>query len=318
MSKDFYYFTDRGMYFNEKDDPLSANLFSVEGPQWKILRAKLTPTFSSGKIRMMFNTVLECGEALKETIERHCLNGDSMDIKEVLGCFATDVIGKFYVKKLFCNVDFFLLGSCAFGLECNSLKDPTNSFRKYSKDVFTLTRWRILRNVLIFAMPNLARTLRIKLLNPDEENFFLNMVKETVAFREKNNYTRKDFMQLLIDLKKEDATFRIEQIAAQAFLFFVAGFETTSTTLSFALYELALNVEIQEKARKEVFDVINRCGGEFSYECLQEMKYLGQIVDGNDFFVFIFCFNSSIFFFFRNFKKVSSCSFYRKTLYERL
>lgn len=82
------------MYFNEKDDPLSANLFSIEAPQWKQLRAKLTPTFSSGKIKMMFNTLLECGEALKETLENFCSSGDSMDIKEVLSCFSTDVIGK--------------------------------------------------------------------------------------------------------------------------------------------------------------------------------------------------------------------------------
>lgn len=87
-------------------------------------------------------------------------------------------------------------------------------------------------------------------------------------------------MQLLIDLRKEDPTFRIEQIAAQAFLFFVAGFETTSTTMSFALYELALNEKMQERARKEILEVLNRHGGDFTYECLQEMKYLGQIVDG--------------------------------------
>lgn len=93
MSKDFHYFTDRGMYFNEKNDPLSANLFSIEGPQWKVLRAKLTPTFSSGKIKMMFNTLLECGDTLKETVDRYCQDATSLDIKEVLGCFSTDVIG---------------------------------------------------------------------------------------------------------------------------------------------------------------------------------------------------------------------------------
>lgn len=132
-------------------------------------------------------------------------------------------------------------------------------------------------------MPNLARTLRIKLLNPAEERFFLNMVRETVAYRENNNYTRNDFMQLLIDLRKEDPTFRIEQIAAQAFLFFVAGFETSSTTMSFALYELALNDKLQTRARQEILEVLQRHGGGFTYECLQEMKYLGQVIDGGFF-----------------------------------
>lgn len=107
MSKDFNHFTDRGMYFNEKDDPLSANLFSIEGAQWKILRAKLTPTFTSGKMKMMFNTLLECGDVLKERVDEFRQQGTSMDIKEVLGCFSTDVIGNTAKKSLRNkNVDF--------------------------------------------------------------------------------------------------------------------------------------------------------------------------------------------------------------------
>lgn len=94
MSKEFHHFTDRGMYFNEKEDPLSANLFSIEGPEWKVLRAKLTPTFTSGKMKMMFNTLLECGDTLKETIARYSEERKPIDVKEVLGCFTTDVIGK--------------------------------------------------------------------------------------------------------------------------------------------------------------------------------------------------------------------------------
>lgn len=134
--------------------------------------------------------------------------------------------------------------------------------------------------MIIFAMPSLAKTLGIKILNPEEERFFLNMVKETVRFREETNQIRKDFMQLLIDLRKEDKGFSIEQIAAQAFLFFVAGFETSSTTISFALYELASDATLQNKARREIQDVLKHHGGGFSYEALQDMKFLGQIVDG--------------------------------------
>lgn len=73
----------------------------------------------------------------------------------------------------------------------------------------------------------------------------------------------------------------IDEAAAQAFIFFLAGFETTSTTTSFALFEMAFNQEIQQKAREEVLLVLSNYSENITYDGLMEMKYLDTVVNGN-------------------------------------
>lgn len=49
IQKDFNHFVNHGLYVNERDDPLTGHLFNLENERWRYMRAKLTPTFSSGK-----------------------------------------------------------------------------------------------------------------------------------------------------------------------------------------------------------------------------------------------------------------------------
>ncbi|KDQ65278.1 cytochrome P450 9e2-like [Zootermopsis nevadensis] len=71
-----------------------------------------------------------------------------------------------------------------------------------------------------------------------------------------------------------------DDIAAQALLFFLSGFDTTSTLLCFASHQMAVHPEIQTKLQEEIDETLHEHGGKLTYEALQGMKYLDMVVSG--------------------------------------
>ena len=70
----------------------------------------------------------------------------------------------------------------------------------------------------------------------------------------------------------------MERLAAQCFVFFVAGFETSSSVQTFCLYELAINPHIQRKLQNEIDQTFQQTG--FTYEAVNDMVYLDMVVSG--------------------------------------
>ncbi|CAO1422642.1 unnamed protein product [Diamesa serratosioi] len=264
LVKDFNVFPNRGFYYNETDDPLSAHLFNIEDERWKVLRNKLTPTFTSGKLKMMFQTVLDVADKLIETLEKESSATGQLEVKDLMSRFTTDVIG-----------------SVAFGIECNSLNDKTAKFYEMGTKSFSSLP-SLFERFIKSSHKNLALRLHMKTIPEEVADFYMSVTKSTVEYREKNPHVkRQDFMNLLIQMKNsnDSDSLTIEQIAAQSFIFFFAGFETSSTTLTYCLYELSINEEIQERARQHVRDIMEKNGGILNYESLNEMNYLEQCVN---------------------------------------
>jgi len=71
-----------------------------------------------------------------------------------------------------------------------------------------------------------------------------------------------------------------DAFVGQDFIFLVAGFDTSGSTISYALYELALHPEIQNRLRAEIILVLNKHNGQLIYDGIQEMAYLDMFVSG--------------------------------------
>nr|CAD7257658.1 unnamed protein product [Timema shepardi] len=184
LVKDFTHFHDRRIVVDEELDPLTAHLFSLSGQRWKQLRTKLTPTFTSGKMKMMFPVLTKCGEQLRALVAEHVAIGDAVEVKDIVARYTTDVIA-----------------SCAFGVHCHCLVNPDAEFRAWGRKIFHDSSLGGVKRLLFFALPSLAFRLKLRVFPKDVSDYFRLMVRDTVEYREENLVERNDFMQLLIDLK---------------------------------------------------------------------------------------------------------------------
>lgn len=91
LIKDFQHFHDRPIVIDEKNDPLSGHLFSLGGKKWANLRAKLSPTFTSGKLKAMFPTLIACGDPLKRFMDNASENEETIEVREIMAQYTTNV-----------------------------------------------------------------------------------------------------------------------------------------------------------------------------------------------------------------------------------
>lgn len=155
------------------------------------------------------------------------------------------------------------------------IEDENSEFLKYGHRLFDLTPLELMKFFFATDNPNLARKLGI-LFNPKEcGEFFLNTMLQTFEYREKNKIQRNDFVSLLLGLKE---SLTKTELAAEGMLVFAGGFESSSALMSFTLYELALDQEIQNRLREEILSAIEENGGKITYDLLFGLKYLDMVV----------------------------------------
>ncbi|XP_036346577.1 probable cytochrome P450 6d5 [Rhagoletis pomonella] len=278
LVRDFESFHDRGVHVDDEKDPQSSGgLFFLKGQDWKSLRVTMTPLFTSGKLKAMFGTVEDVGDKMV-----NYLNGQLPDegAKEV------------ELKKLMSTYAIDIIASVFFGLEVNSFVEPNNVMLNVSRKINEPTFGSVVRGTCQFLYPGLEKLFIRFGWREEAPNMMREIVQRTIKMREEQNISRKDMLQLLMQLRNKGQIndddndwsakagkdgpkhMSIEIIASNLFLFYVAGYETTASTVAFTAFELAQYPEVLEKAQRDVREVLEKHGNKFSYDAIQDMKYL--------------------------------------------
>ncbi|XP_074960951.1 cytochrome P450 3A29-like [Phalacrocorax aristotelis] len=254
---------------------LESALNVAEDEKWKRIRTVLSPTFTSGKLKEMFPIINHYGEKLVKNIEKKAANNEFVTTKDIFGAYSMDVVA-----------------STSFSVDIDSMSNPSDPFvtniKKFLKFSF-LNPVFVFLVLFPFVIPVLEK-MKVTLLPSKVVDFFKGVFIKMKREREKGSNTdRVDFLQLMVDSQsshdssksaKTDSykSLSDEEILAQALVFVFAGYETTSSTLSYISYNLATHPDVQQRLQDEINANLPDKATP-TYNAIMQMEYLDMVVN---------------------------------------
>ena len=317
LVKDFNVFRNRADRRPIKHPIINKNLVTAEYDLWKRIRPVVSPTFTSGKMKKMYPLIDECSKYLIENLESHAVNGKEVIVKDLFGCLTMDVIAKcafgtdtnahkdqnnpFVVngKRIFeRNILITLIVNLApkFLLKAIGLGILSRGGALQSSEFF----FNVSRHIIKKRRENNQRRedflqLLMDCQDDDQHNDEQHN-DEQHNDEQHNDEQHKDDQHNErsneIDAESHDVIENEEfsdykqsnskrltddEVIAQAFVFFIAGYETTATALSYCSYELALNQDVQDKLYREIKSFQDE-NGTIHYENLSKLPYLDAVI----------------------------------------
>lgn len=277
-TKDFYYFHSREIMEHTRREHIGKTMFFDCGDNWKTVRQNMTPFFSTSKMKNMFYLIEKCAKSLETILDELTSKSDVVEIKSLMAKYTISCI---------C--------SCAFGIEPHTLTSNTedNRFVGLGDAIFDCSGKRAFSVIARTTWPAVFYGLGFQVYPKEISEFFHKFLVSVFESRDNKPTSRNDFVDMLLSLKqkkyitgesikKNGQKIQIEVddqlLSAQGIQFFGAGFETSATTLSFILYELAKDQVAQRRVFEEIDSYLLKHKGKINYECVNEMPYLQACV----------------------------------------
>uniref|UniRef100_A0A8C2IU22 unspecific monooxygenase n=1 Tax=Cyprinus carpio TaxID=7962 RepID=A0A8C2IU22_CYPCA len=253
--------------------PFADGIIMVQDERWKRMRSTLSPYFTSGRLKEIFPIAVTHADRFIKNMQKKD-HEQPVKVKEVVGPYSLDVVT-----------------SSSFSVDIDSINNADDPFVTNVKKFIQFNMFNPLF-LLILLFPSIAIILKkmgVTLFSKSAMDFFYSAVKKIKDEHNKESDGRVDFLQLMLqnqipgdhfgDTDEQPAKGLTDhEILSQSFIFILGGYETTSTTLTFLLYNLATNPDCLEKLVEEI-DTNFPPDTPITYDALMKMDYLEMAIN---------------------------------------
>ncbi|KAJ7634580.1 cytochrome P450 [Roridomyces roridus] len=251
---------------------LGEGLVWAEGEDWHLQRRMLSPAFSPEAVREMMPAIYECAERLETRLTNLVLDGSRSNLNLVpyISACTLDIIG--------------IVGlSHSFSAQSTRLANDDHSDAaqiRTSWEIFVNTGLQplaFLAPLVIRACPTIARAPLPAMQRQGVTKMIVRRLGRRILDLGAGKAQGKDIVSILLRARRVETgapSLSDDQILDNIVTFTMAGHETTASTLTFTLWELARQPAIQDRLRAEILSY----GVDLSYDDIQKLEFLDAVV----------------------------------------
>ncbi|XP_051573321.1 cytochrome P450 3A30-like [Myxocyprinus asiaticus] len=267
-------FTNRRDTNAELAGPFADGISVVKDERWRRIRGTLSPYFTSGRLKEIFPIAETHADRFIQNMTKRDQE-QPVKIKDAVAPYSLDVVT-----------------SSSFSIDIDSINNTDDPFVANIKKFFKFNLFSPLL-LLLTLFPSAAKPLGkigISVFSRSSVDYFYSILRKIKDEHSKESNGRVDFLQLMIqsqiaDTQAENTTndqplkgLTDHEILSQSFIFILGGYETTSTTLTFLLYNLATNPDCLQKLVEEI-DANFPHNTPVTYDALMKMDYLEMAIN---------------------------------------
>ncbi|KAF4122603.1 Cytochrome P450 [Geosmithia morbida] len=262
----------KGHIFHDSwKDFLGDSIFTTDGTQWYTSRQLIRPQFTRDRV-----SDLECFESHVETLFRAIDNGGPLDghdhpVRRGAGSGRPLDISDLFFRYTLDVITEFLLGG-----DTGSLSSPRNEFADAFNEVQRIQNYQSRAGQLRPLLPKAAFKRGLDVMNRFVNSFIqraLRLSPDELAARTEGDKKGSSFLHVLAGFTRDPKVLRDQIVSV-----LLAGRDTTASTLSWAVYELARHPAAVARLRREVLDTVGAHDTP-TYAHLKNMPYLKAVLN---------------------------------------
>jgi len=296
--KDFDKF--RNHYFVTVKNKYQRNfLIMLNDDHWRGMRAIISPTFASGRIRSMCKNFDDCSTKIISARRAEILEGGGST--------------KVNLRQMFGSLSMASAVSSFYGIDL-SQGEGENTSEVFARNSREALRQSFVRFIISYLLPErLLKALNFPLFSDNQMRFLAEKARKIIEHRQNSGQSFNDYLHLLLEAKSDNKVESSEidkfeehhalaginldrepsrkstklrlseqEVQCQTMMLMAVATETTATLLTNVFYLLAHHPEIQENLFRELQQLRRsedqEGSGTFEYESLTSCIYLDCVV----------------------------------------